>query len=162
MVGFEIYDLEVAGGTLALSPLPGRDGQLSRDLAILARWNPTLVVSMTPEAELASLGLEDLGQRLRQLGIARACLPLADFAAPAKAEWPIWQKVSQDVRANLTKGGRVLFHCIHNFAYHLSSLIITDEIHRPTLQYRTSHPQALVYMVFQSMRFTNLQCYHCK
>lgn len=37
---------------------------------------------------------------------------------------------------------------------HLSRLIFTNKLNRPTLQDQASSPQALVYMVFQSVRFT--------
>ena len=39
-------------------------------------------------------------------------------------------------------------------AYHLSSPTLTCRINRPTLRDQASNPQAPVYMVFQSVRFT--------
>ena len=44
--------------------------------------------------------------------------------------------------------------------YHLSCCYITVTILLPTLQHRTSSPQALIYVALQYTRFTLPICYH--
>ncbi len=39
-----IYALQVAGGTLALTSMPGRGGDYAGDLETIAAWKPGLVV----------------------------------------------------------------------------------------------------------------------
>ena len=44
-----IYALQVGGGTLALTSMPGRGGDYFSDLDMIAGWQPGLVVSMTTD-----------------------------------------------------------------------------------------------------------------
>lgn len=111
MTEFAIYGLAAGGGTLALSPMPGRTGAYAADRARLVAWGPALVIGMTPLAELARNGAAGLPGDLAAAGIAWRHLPVADFGVPdeaAQAAWPAVQALASGV---LARGDRVLVHC---------------------------------------------------
>ena len=109
MTGFVIAQLPTGAGVLALCPLPGAGGALTRDLAQIAGFAPALVISMTEERERAELGAADLPDRLAARGIGWAPFPVPDFGTPAAGAG--WDAVSTRAKAVLDAGGRVLVHC---------------------------------------------------
>jgi protein-tyrosine phosphatase len=110
-MGLAIAALQVGGGTLAISPLPGRGGAYAADLADLLDFAPALVLSMTPLDEMAARGAGDLPQDLGHHGIGWLHLPVADFGAPSGATDAAWPAAAAQARAVLAAGGRVLAHC---------------------------------------------------
>jgi protein-tyrosine phosphatase len=106
-----IATLPVGGGTLALCPMPGRDGVYAADLAELLAFAPALVLSMTPADEMVAGGAADLPADLAAAGIDWVHLPVADFGVPGAMTAALWPKVSARARAVLAGGGRVLVHC---------------------------------------------------
>ena len=111
MTPFEIFELEAGGGTLALSPLPGRTRHYPADWVRLMAWRPDLVLSMTTLAELERKGAGSLGADCAQQGILWRHLPVADFGAPGAEVEAAWPGVSAEARAILARGGKVLVHC---------------------------------------------------
>lgn len=109
-LSFAIFDLKAGHGTLGLSPMPGRSSY-QHDLAMIARWDADLVLTMTPLEELARVGAEYLGQDLSALGIAWAHLPIADFGAPQGETAAMWPKVETQALDTLGSHGKVLAHC---------------------------------------------------
>lgn len=107
---FAIYELELGGGTLALSPAPGR-GSYQHDLAHIARWGADMVLTMTTMEELERLGAEGLPDDLSALGIVWHHLPIQDFGAPGPSTAAKWPAVETEALALLAKGGKVLTHC---------------------------------------------------
>jgi len=111
MESFAVYDLAAGGGGLGLCAVPGGAGDYAGDLALLRRWRPDLVLSMTEPVELAMAGAAGLAADLRALGIGWRSLPIRDFAAPdptAEAQWPAISEVAGKL---LARGGRMLVHC---------------------------------------------------
>ncbi|MDA7966900.1 dual specificity protein phosphatase family protein [Ruegeria sp.] len=108
---FEIFALPVGGGTLALTPIPGRGGTYCADLAVIRAWAPDIVVSMTTGAEMAQQGAEDFGRDIVGLGANWVHLPIEDFGTPPGDVTQRWVEVSVDIRTALSRGGRVLVHC---------------------------------------------------
>ncbi|WP_372570629.1 protein-tyrosine phosphatase family protein [Ruegeria jejuensis] len=106
-----IHALQVGGGTLALSPLPGRSGDYESDLAQIAEWKPGLVISMTTELEMFETGALQFGADIQSRASRWAHLPVRDFTAPPFAIQQAWPDVSADARHALSGGGRVLVHC---------------------------------------------------
>lgn len=105
MGGFAIAALPVAGGTLALSPLP--EGE--QPLAALTAFAPALVVTLTETAEMQALGAAGLPDRLARAGIAWLHWPVADYGVPgAGADRGA---LTARILAVLSGGGRVLVHC---------------------------------------------------
>jgi len=109
--GFGVFDLSVASGRLALSPMPGVHGAFSEDLRQIIDWAPDHVLSLTEASEMASCGATDLGPALTARGIRWHHAPIVDFGTPARAFLRNWPDVSDRLRTSLSRGGRVLIHC---------------------------------------------------
>ncbi|MFN3293253.1 MAG: protein phosphatase [Gemmobacter sp.] len=108
-MNFGPHELPVAGGMLALGPLPGRGGDLDGDLARLFAWRPDLVVSMTEAPEMAAA---DLPGRLAAAGIGWRHFPVADYAVPDAAATAAWPGLAGEIAVRLAAGGRVFLHCM--------------------------------------------------
>ena len=111
MDGFVIHALPLAGGILAIAPLPGLSGAYDQDLAHIRDWKPALVISMTTKAEMAVADAADLGADLQDSGTRWTHLPVVDFGAPGPDIDELWQETSPSALAALQGGGRVLIHC---------------------------------------------------
>jgi protein-tyrosine phosphatase len=111
MAGFELAELPLAAGVVALAPLPGGSGDFSGDLAALVAWKPSLVISLTESAEMAALGAGALAQVLLAEGVGWRHLPIRDYGIPGEAQVAPWRDLSEDVAGVLQAGGRVLVHC---------------------------------------------------
>ena len=107
-IEFVIHTLQAGGGTLALSPMPGRTRHYYADWLRLSDWRPDLVVTLTEQAELDRKGAGSLGRDLVQAGIAWKHLPIKDFGVPEVLDWP---ELCGDVLARLERGEKVLVHC---------------------------------------------------
>ena len=111
MPEFVIHEMALGGGSLALSPIPGRTRHYGADRARLLEWRPALVVTMTELAELARKGAGGMPEDLAAAGIAWRHLPIRDFGTPDAATDAAWPALAADVMAVLGRGGRVLIHC---------------------------------------------------
>jgi len=111
MTGFVIHALPVAGGILALAPLPGRSGDYAADLAHLHDWRPALVITMTTELEMLEGGATNLGQHLQDKGTRWVHMPVKDFDTPGADQHQAWASASRAALAALAGGGRMLIHC---------------------------------------------------
>lgn len=109
MQPFAIHALPVAGGTLALGPLPGRSGDYAGDWRFLADWQPACVISLTSEAEMAAHGAAALADDLRAAGIGWRHLPVVDFGVPEGDGCAGAVEVALPI---LGQGGRVFVHCL--------------------------------------------------
>ncbi|WP_163266051.1 dual specificity protein phosphatase family protein [Chelativorans alearense] len=99
------------GGRIGVSPLPGRVGGLLADIAVIARWNPEIVVSMTVAEEMDRYGAGDLGLALADASIDWFHLPISDYGGPSGAAEKAWPPLSARLHGILDKGGGVLLHC---------------------------------------------------
>jgi len=108
MLEFVIHSLPVAGGTLAITPMPGRTRHYPADWLRLIEWRPDLVLTMTTQAELDRKGAGTLGADLANEGVAWLHLPVADYGVPVDLDW---LGVHDQVLAVLRGQGRVLVHC---------------------------------------------------
>ncbi len=108
MDGFAIYDLPFAGGTLAISPMPGRTRHYYTDWLHLLEWRPDLVITMTAQSELERKGAGTLGADLGNAGIAWMHFPVPDMGVPLDDKWP---EARARALAILQRGGKVLVHC---------------------------------------------------
>ena len=111
MPEFVIHALPMAGGILALAPLPGRGGTYAEDIMHLHDWQPALVISLTTLAEMEAEGVQHLGADIQGMGTRWAHLPIKDFGVPELATEMLWPDTSTAARAALVGGGRVLIHC---------------------------------------------------
>ena len=110
MQDFEIFQLEVGGGTLALSPMPGRGGAFAQDLAKLRAWNPAIVVTMVEPQELVAKGADLLQSSLQDAKWVH--FPIPDYEIPSALQDTEWPAVQSDLLQALGRGERVLVHCM--------------------------------------------------
>ena len=106
-----IYGLPVGHGILALSAIPGAEGDYAGDVQHLIDWKPAIVMSLVTERELVAAGAAGLWQSLVEHGTRWEHLPISDFGVPDDAFDEAWPDVSATARRALTGGGRVLVHC---------------------------------------------------
>ena len=105
---FVIHSLKLAGGEIAITPMPGRTRHYHADWLRLMEWRPDLVLTMTTQAELDRKGSGTLGTDLVNEGISWLHLPVPDFGVPDDLDWP---KIRDQALGVLGLGGRVLVHC---------------------------------------------------
>lgn len=107
---FSIATVNLDGGArLGIGPLPGRFGDALADLAVLAKWTPEIVVSMTTAEEMDRHNMGDLGAMLAGMDIAWTHFPVRDFGAPKATR--NWAVLSAKLHTVLDAGGGVLLHC---------------------------------------------------
>lgn len=109
---FVIHEVPLAGGRLAISPMPGRTRHYAADWQRLLDWAPDLVVSMTTQAELAVRGAGTLGDDLAQAGIAWRHMPVTDFGVPDSEIAAVWPEFRAQAMGALAGGSKVLVHCM--------------------------------------------------
>lgn len=103
--------VQAGSGALGISPCPGRERSLAEDLDAIAAWPAALVVTLIEQAELARLGVIDLGREIERRGMAWRHAPIADFGVPDPAFEACWAVAGPQVRRLLRGGGQVLVHC---------------------------------------------------
>ncbi len=106
-----IHALQVGGGTLALTSMPGRGGNYSGDLDAVAGWKPGLILSMATEVEMILDGARDFGADVRSRACRWVHLPVEDYGTPCDDVNTRWAEASAAARHALSGGGRVLIHC---------------------------------------------------
>ncbi len=106
-----IHALQVGGGSLALTSMPGRGGDYAGDLDMISGWRPGLVISMTTEVEMIQDGAREFGRDVQSRASRWVHLPIDDFGAPSAEIRKRWTGVSASARQALSGGGRVLVHC---------------------------------------------------
>lgn len=99
------------GGRIGVCRLPGLHGDLDCDLAQIKQWSPSIVLSMTEQAEMGRCGNGELGSRLGREGINWAHLPVRDFASPDGEGAAGWADLSERLHDLLDQGEGVLLHC---------------------------------------------------
>ena len=109
------------GGRIGLTRCPGacepgaaRDplaASLDAELDAILRWGAHDVVTLVEPFELTLLGVEQLGERVRTLGLTWWHLPVTDNCAPGPEFEQGWQAAAPALHATLDAGGRVVAHC---------------------------------------------------
>lgn len=98
-------------GRIVVMRAPGSGGGLDGDLEAITRLGAALVVSLTTGAEMADLGIAELGRRLTAAGIGHVHAPIADFGVPEAPFQERWPALAQRIHALLDAGGTVVLHC---------------------------------------------------
>jgi protein-tyrosine phosphatase len=111
LMTFRICTIGTSAGAIGLCPLPGRFSPLADDLAAIAAWHPSIVISLTEAAEMAANGADGLGEALADKGIAWAHFPVRDFSIPTEERLEDWAALSRQLHAFIGQRGRVLLHC---------------------------------------------------
>ncbi|WP_311136007.1 protein-tyrosine phosphatase family protein [Salipiger aestuarii] len=108
---FMLHALRVSDGILALSALPGGDGDLAGDLQHVSDWQPSVVLALVTADELAAAGARDFGVFVADHGARWEHLPIRDFGIPDDVFEQRWTGVSRVIHNVLEGGGRVLVQC---------------------------------------------------
>lgn len=108
-------------GQIAIAACPGRSVQpqfsfatdrlLERDVATLARWGATAVVTLLDGLEIARLRLQSLPAMLAAERIAWHHLPLDPRQIPNPSFEQGWRALSAPLASVVREGGRVAMHC---------------------------------------------------
>lgn len=99
-------------GAHALGMLPmDQAAAVDADLARLGEWGAHALVTLVERAELEMLGVAELGERTRALGLSWWHLPVIDGDAPGKAFERAWRDAGPALHANLDGGRRIALHC---------------------------------------------------
>ena len=106
-----LHSLGVGGGLLAISQLPGRQGDYAGDLDFIRDWRPSLVVTLTPRAEMVAAQAETLGSDMRESGARWVHFAIDDYGTPDAGALAQWGEISRFALSALKGQGRVLVHC---------------------------------------------------
>jgi protein-tyrosine phosphatase len=106
-----VYAVSAGEGILAISPIPGGDGDYAGDVQHLIEWKPAIVISLVSEVELVAARAAGLWHDLVEAGCRWEHLPISDFGVPDAEFEEAWPEVSVNARRALTGGGRILVHC---------------------------------------------------
>ncbi len=99
------------GGRVGICRLPGLFGDLASDLAQIKQWRPSVVLSMTEQAEMDRCGSGNLCSLLKRDGIDWAHLPIRDFGGLDGEGAARWPDLAARLHAKLGRGDGVLLHC---------------------------------------------------
>jgi protein-tyrosine phosphatase len=100
-----------SGGSLGLCRLPGRYGELQKDVAFIQAWKPALVLSMTEKTEMEALGAAELPRVLFENNIGWRHFPIPDFGVPEPMIEANWPKISKEIHDHILAKNNVLLHC---------------------------------------------------
>ncbi len=107
------WELTVDSGALVLTPCPGTKGvELTASLEQLKQQGVTVVATAINAEEMASKGVEALGEQTKALGMTWLHLPIEDDCAPEADFAAAWQAASPTVQAALNAGEKVAMHCM--------------------------------------------------
>jgi len=107
---FNLLDVP-AGGRLILSAQPAKFGALDQAIAAYRRSGARLVVTLLPDQELKSLGLQSLLDHCARHDLTWAHCPIDDFSPPGPAFEQQWNGVATTVTSLLDRGDGVALHC---------------------------------------------------
>lgn len=122
-LNFPIASLEAdrTGGRIGMSFCPGRPPHsplgniyarlLAHDIGTVARWGARAMVTLLETEELLELGLQDLGERVRSLGIDWHFLPLPREGGLSPSFEQRWEAPATELEEVLRHRGRVFIHC---------------------------------------------------
>ena len=109
------------GGTLGLVHCPGRNQvddsgrhwrrDLAADVAAIATWRPSAVLTLLEAHEFSRLGVPELAGALQAGGLEWHHLPIPDMGTPGPDFVRAWERAGHRVLGSLGRGERVLIHC---------------------------------------------------
>lgn len=117
----ELHCRPNAPGVLGLTFCPGKRGgsvfgsawsrDLPLDLEAIARWGAVSVLTLMETHELHALGVPQLSDAVRALGLRWHHCPIVDMQAPGPEFREIAVQPLRQALAALHAGGKVLVHC---------------------------------------------------
>jgi len=116
-----IATVPLEDGAIGLTFCPGKQGSsvfgapwqrdLQADLDAIGRWGASTVVTLVEVRELRSLGVPELGARIRDRGMQWHHLPIRDLEVPDDVFEAKWPAAVAHLRQTIAVGHRVLIHC---------------------------------------------------
>jgi protein-tyrosine phosphatase len=116
-----IAEIAVGTGIIGVTLCPGKRGEsmfgsvwardLEADIAAIAAWGASAVVTLIEEHEFELLQVEALPAAVRAAGIAWYHLPIEDVSAPDERFEQAWPAVWPRLKTHLQSGERVVVHC---------------------------------------------------
>ena len=117
----QIAELPAGGGLIGVTLCPGKRGasefgrawarDLDADVAAIASWGATAVVTLIEEHEFEMLGVKGLPAAIRDAGMEWHHLPVTDVSTPDERFARAWPHAWPRLQARLGAGERVLVHC---------------------------------------------------
>jgi ADP-ribosyl-[dinitrogen reductase] hydrolase len=117
----DVVSMPDGKGQIGMTLCPGRRDTLSvegawardleADLAVIAEWEPSLVVTLVEDFEFAMLGVSEFAETMRRTGLGWRHIPIRDAGTPDARFEKAWSTVGAEARRMLLDGGRVLLHC---------------------------------------------------
>ena len=109
------------GGTLGLVHCPGRNQMndpgrhwrrdLAADVAAIATWRPSAVLTLIEAHEFSRLGVPELARAVQANGLEWHHLPIPDMGTPGPDFIDAWDCARPRVLGSLGRGEKVLIHC---------------------------------------------------
>ena len=87
------------------------DRDIKRDIAAIADWNASAVVTLVEDHELKALAVPDLGDMVRAHHMDWFHLPIPDVSVPPSSFEAQWVAVGEGLRSRLRDGFNILVHC---------------------------------------------------
>jgi protein-tyrosine phosphatase len=99
------------GGRIGLMPMPGRLAPLSEDVAAIAAFGASVVLTLTELREMRPYGADKLPELLGARGIRWLHLPFVDFGAPEASGRGRWETIGPQLHRALDAPGAIVLHC---------------------------------------------------
>ncbi len=120
----DTVDVPGTGGVIGITECPGRNvypglgltvgpwkRDLDLDLLVVFEWRPDALVSLMEDYEFELLGVPELPDKVRGLGIRWLRLPIPDGGVPDDLFEDEWNIIGKELHGILARGGRVLLQC---------------------------------------------------
>lgn len=108
-------------GLIGICPCPGLKEEMTRfslsgetlinDLVTIHNWGAAAVVTLLEDFEITTLGVRDLPNKMKQLGIRWHHLPIRKAGLPESAFDEQWNTVAPSLYKLLESGKRIVIHC---------------------------------------------------
>jgi ADP-ribosyl-[dinitrogen reductase] hydrolase len=109
------------GGAIGLTFCPGKkdphaqtgawDRDLDTDLCAIRQWPAAALVTLIEDHEFDLLGVPELGDRARDIGLRWHHLPIVDVSVPDERFEKGWVLTGPDLIADLRRGDNMVIHC---------------------------------------------------
>jgi len=109
------WELNVSdnNAALVLTPCPGTQGEgLKSSLEQLKESGVAAIVTAINNEEMEKVGVTELSEITKSLGMEWYHQPIEDHCAPAEGFDKEWKKVSPAIQSALDKGRKVAVHCM--------------------------------------------------
>lgn len=109
---YDILEIPGHAGRLLLTPCPGTKGTgISEALSTIESAGAQLLITLMPDAELATNQADDLSARCGKHGMEWLQLPVADEQVPLADFDTAWHRHRETILARLTEGATLAIHC---------------------------------------------------